>query len=117
MSPLKYTVALAAAFVAGCAATPAPSSSVPPEAIAAETVPAAPDSAEPLAAAALEPTVVELRASDPDPKVGEVICREELLHASNVINKRCMTAVDWARYQRMQELQAQDFLRRLRGEL
>jgi len=117
MSPFTQAMSLMVVVAAGCA-TQSPSDQTP-ETLAA--VAAQPDVAEARsvggAAETTEPKIVELRASDPDPKVAEVVCREELLHASNVIKKRCMSAVDWARYQRMQELQAQDFLRRLRGEL
>jgi hypothetical protein len=109
MSPFKHSFALAAVFAAGCAAAPerpADRFEAAAEAAITQTSPAVPIGA---------PTVVELRVTDPDPEETEVICRQILKPSSNVIVTQCLTRDAWKNFERAQELQAQELLRRIRG--
>lgn len=53
-------------------------------------------------------------ARDPNPGA-TVRCREILRPGSNVIVQQCMTLDDWKRFERRQELEAQEILRTLQG--
>ena len=110
MSSFKLWAALATVLAAGCASTPnqptASGGAVPaPVAEAAERAPGAVSD---------RPDVLVVDTSADNP--GSVVsCREMLKPASNVIRTQCMTADDWKKFERQQELWAQQLLRRMQG--
>lgn len=109
MRGLKSTAGLlTASLLAGCAAAPEQSAEVSD---AAEPVP----KVAAAAGAEVEPAqIIDLNAAVDD-SASTVICREMLKEMSNVVITRCMTAADWERFERMQAIWAQEFLRRLQG--
>lgn len=120
----KFAALLASLAVAGCASAPPStdgegSAIAPPAATGVQaqaqvrTQSASPSAAAEGGAGEVTPNLV-VDARDPNPS-GTVVCRELLREGSNVIVKRCMTLKDWETFERIQEQQAEDFVRRLQG--
>lgn len=104
MSRLKCCAAFASLLAVACAAKPTDVSTTarldPP---AAET-----EGAE-------VARTIELDSNELDTSA-VITCRDTRQLGTNVLVTRCMTQEGWARYKRIQEIQAQQFLRTLRGE-
>lgn len=105
MKPLVHCLAIAAILAAGCASGPAPNEE--PAAVAAQRA----TSAEETDATG---NVLTLRADTLDSN-SEIVCREMLLHASNVIKKRCMSRDSWKTYDRVEAMRALQIVRRMQG--
>jgi hypothetical protein len=45
----------------------------------------------------------------------EVVCRDMLLHASNILKTRCMSRKDWKTYERVEAMRALQIVRRMQG--
>lgn len=110
---------LAAAVLAGCASAPRS----PQTAMPGLTSPAPAESVAPQPAAAAADReeragdlVVQAQVDAQDVHPGsEVVCKEMLQHASNVITRRCMTRDTWKRYEAAEAQRAQAILRAWQG--
>lgn len=113
MSWFKCCLVLATLLAAGCAATTAP------ELAESTRAPAAQADTEADAAGTAElrqMRTVPLTFADTDTSA-VITCRDIRSLGSNVFVTRCMTRAGWEKYEQAQTLQAQEFLRKLRGEL
>jgi len=108
MKRLCLCAGLAAAMLAGCASAPQTQA---PEAVALGLTDASADEA-----AQPGNVVVQAQVDAQDVHPGsEVVCKEMLQHASNVIRRRCMTVDAWKRYEVAEAQRAQAILRSWQG--
>ncbi|HEX6995547.1 MAG TPA: hypothetical protein VF339_15540 [Gammaproteobacteria bacterium] len=132
MKRFSLCAGLAAAMLAGCASAPqtqdpgaaalgltgtsaaAADQAAFADARAAAAEPA--DAARVDADAQPENIVVQAQVDAQDVHPGsEVVCKERLQHASNVIRRRCMTVDAWKRYEAAEAQRAQAILRSWQG--
>lgn len=128
MKRLSLLAGLAAAVLAGCAAAPQ-GHDLQPVAAGFTSAPAAEyaqEASEPVAAAQTDAAppadedgaeiVVQAQVDAQDVHPGsQVVCRDMLQHASNVIRTRCMTRDAWKRYRSAEAQRAQAILRAWQG--
>jgi hypothetical protein len=120
MNRLSLCAGLTATLLAGCASAPQatnPQAAAPlgftdaPEAaVAGEPAPS------PVAGETAEGVVVQGQVDAQDVHPGsQVVCKDMLQHASNVIRTRCMTVDAWRRYETAEAQRAQAILRSWQG--
>ena len=134
MKRLSLLAGLAAVVLAGCASAPQ-GRSLQPAAAGFTSAPAVEYSDEDSAAAGravVAPRTEAAEAADTADDGGEivvqgqvdaqdvhpgsqVVCKEMLQHASNVIRTRCLTRDGWKRYERAESQRAQAILRAWQG--
>lgn len=115
MNRLSLCAGLAAALLAGCATGPRVQN---PQAGFTNAAAAGQAAAQQAAAEdeAAESLVVEGQVDAQDVHPGsEVVCKDMLQHASNVIRTRCMTVDAWKRYEAAEAQRAQAILRSWQG--
>lgn len=101
---------LTSLIFAGCAATPEQ------EVAEMTSIPALPPDSETGTADGREiARTVALTARELDTS-SVITCRDIRTLGSNVLMTRCMTRAAWEQYERAQTIQAQELLRRIRGE-
>ena len=117
MKRLSLCGGLAAVVLAGCASAPQGRQTAMPGFTPAPAESAAPQSAaEARDRQELGELVVQAQVDAQDVHPGsEVICKEMLQHASNVITRRCMTRDAWKRYSAAEARRAQAILRAWQG--
>lgn len=116
MNRFSLWMGLAAASLAGCASAPQAENPQAAAQLGFTDAVVAEQAAGEAAGTTAENIVIEGQVDAQDVHPGaEVICRDMLQHASNVIRRRCMTRDAWKRYESAEAQRAQAILRSWQG--